>query len=230
MDHPIEIAEPIDSALWKVAYMSNEGFTAADFAIFDLPEFDKRMPALKANITPKLKKLGETMLPDMRQLLGPETYLHVAQHLRRSVNPPVATWCAFARTARGYKPVVHYRVVITREGMRTVCFVEDEADDKGIYAERMQKKARTLAGLAKELPGLVCFDPSPAEGPVVASKMNTAFFKATGELLGKRKLQHLSIGTTMRADDPDVAKMDALADRSIEELEKLLPLYQLGLP
>src|SRR6266511_3600407 len=93
-----------------------KGFTEDDFEIFSLPDFDTRMPALKSRITPKLKELADELLPRLIERTGLELSTHVAQHLRRSVNPAGETWLAFSRSARAYKPFVHLRVAINLSG------------------------------------------------------------------------------------------------------------------
>ena len=101
------------------------GFTEEDFAVFELEEFGERMPSLRALIKPKLMQLGTVLPQALSESVGETLYPHVAQHLRRTVNPPVETWVAFARTKRAYKPSVHLRVGIGRERVRVTVFVED---------------------------------------------------------------------------------------------------------
>ena len=36
--------------------------------------------------------------------------MHVAKHARRSVNPPIDTWVAFAPNKRGYKMLPHFQI------------------------------------------------------------------------------------------------------------------------
>src|SRR5437763_9898733 len=95
-----------------------EGFAPEDFEVFEAPEFSDRMPLLKQRITPKLKLAASALTERMAETLGETLFPHVALHLRRSVNPPIETWAAFARNARAYKPFVHVRVGISVDKVR----------------------------------------------------------------------------------------------------------------
>src|SRR5690242_4931539 len=109
--------------------MAFNGFTEREFDIFDLAEFATRMPAIRAEITPRLKALGEQIAPSLPEITHRELYPQVAQHLRRSVNPPVETWVAFSPAPRGYKPFIHFRVAINGGGLKVVCHLEDDSED-----------------------------------------------------------------------------------------------------
>jgi uncharacterized protein YktB (UPF0637 family) len=134
------------------------GFLPEDFEVFTAPEFTERMPRLKATITPKLKQIAAALTDRMTETLGEKIYPHVALHLRRSVNPPVETWAAFARNARGYKPVVHIRAGISEDKLRVLVFVEDYADDKLLFAENLARNADGLAAWCGHHPTIHAYD------------------------------------------------------------------------
>ena len=83
------------------------------------------MPLIRERIKPKLMAIGEALAETLSETLGDPLSVHVAQHLRRTVNPPVETWAAFAKERRAYKPYVHLRVALSAEKVRVVVFVED---------------------------------------------------------------------------------------------------------
>ena len=95
------------------------------------------MPRLRAQITPKLKEMASIITPRLEEATGLEFYGHVAMHMRRTVNPPVETWAAFCRSPRAYKPFVHTRLAINSNGVKIVLHVEDDADDKQVFAQNL---------------------------------------------------------------------------------------------
>ena len=98
--------------------MSFSGFTPSDFKVFDIPGFKPRMEAIKSRIRPKLEAVGRELLPDVARIGGAPAFAHVAKHARRTVNPPDDTWVAFALDKRGYKKHCHFKVAVSRTGVR----------------------------------------------------------------------------------------------------------------
>ena len=125
--------------------VSDPLFRVSDLEIFQIPAFSDRMTRLRSEISPKLLRLGESLIQPLSKLTGEDLYIHLAKHLRRTVNPPVTTWVAFARTKRAYKPTVHFRVALSGEGLRTTVFVEDYAEDKLKFAEALCSNASEIS-------------------------------------------------------------------------------------
>ena len=125
--------------------MSFTGFTEEAFEVFCSPDLASRMPLLKERITPRLRELGVDLLVPLSKLTKEEMHPHVALHIRRTVNPPEATWVAFGREKRAYKPYVHYRATILPNETRMTCFVEDYADDKLLFADNLTVNAAAIA-------------------------------------------------------------------------------------
>lgn len=124
--------------------MEFQGFRAAHFELFEIPDFAGRMGALRAELRPQLVALGEDLATPLSRLTGLPCFAHPAQHLRRRVNPPVQSWVAFGREKSGYKRWAHYRVAVAADGVRVSVFVEDDADDKPGFAARLGKGAAAL--------------------------------------------------------------------------------------
>ncbi|MFC4778410.1 YktB family protein [Paenibacillus sp. GCM10023252] len=87
-----------------------QGFTKEDFDVFGLEGLPARMAGIQNRIQPKFRAIGELMIHDMTEMTGQEMHLHVAKHLRRTVNPPKDTWLAFAHNKRGYKAHPHFQI------------------------------------------------------------------------------------------------------------------------
>jgi len=210
--------------------MPFNGFTEREFDIFDLQGFDARMPAIRAHVTPKLKALGEMVAPPLREATGMAFYPHVAQHLRRTVNAPEETWVAFSRSLRAYKPFVHMRVAINREGIRIVCHLEDYADDKPTFAAGLRRSADTLAAYLAAHPTIRSDDLLDGKGrPKAGAQLDRAALAGFAERLCRVRGQHASFAIPISRRDPVVASADALVEATVAGMKTLLPIYQLGI-
>ncbi|MDP4086655.1 MAG: DUF1054 domain-containing protein [Bacillota bacterium] len=90
--------------------MDFPGFSNVDFDVFSIDGLDARMAALKEEIRPKLESLGQYYAPTLATLTNDEMFAHVAKHARRTKNPPIDTWVAFANNPRGYKMLPHFQI------------------------------------------------------------------------------------------------------------------------
>jgi len=205
------------------------GFTQSDFDIFDLPDFASRMPALKANITPKLKDLGEELAPRLSEAYGQTLYPHVALHLRRSVNAPVSTWVAFAKEKRAYKPYVHVRAAITGDEFRCLVFVEDYADEKLLFADNLAKNAAQLSSYLKKRPTIKAYAVLDKLGePIKGTGLNRKTLKDFAERMKRVKGQHAIFGIALSRSHPVVQSGPELVDAIVEAMTELKPLYDCG--
>ena len=208
-----------------------EGFTEEDFAIFEAPEFSDRMPLLKAKITPKLKQAATALTERMTETLGETVYPHVALHLRRSVNPPIETWAAFARNARGYKPYVHIRAGISADKFRVLVFVEDYADDKLLFAENLYRNADAIAEMCAHQPTIHGYDIWDDEGqPRHGHNLDGDALRAFAKRMKKVKGQHARFGIPFAKSHPVLASGPELLEAIVEATRQLKPLYDCGRP
>lgn len=208
-----------------------EGFVPEDFAVFEAPEFSQRMPLLKERITPKLKRVATALLERMGNVLDEQIYPHVAQHLRRSVNPPVETWAAFARNARAYKPFVHVRVGVSADQVRTVVFVEDYADDKLLFAKNLARSATGIAAWCLHHPAIHAYDILDAKGePACGRALNARALRAFAERMTRVKGQHARFGIAFASTHPVVANGPECLEAVIEAARQLRPFYDCGRP
>jgi uncharacterized protein YktB (UPF0637 family) len=90
--------------------MDFTGFSNDDFNVFSIDGLNSRMEALKTRLQPKLVELGQFFTPTLSTLTGEEMFAHVAKHARRTKNPPIDTWVAFANNPRGYKMLPHFEI------------------------------------------------------------------------------------------------------------------------
>jgi uncharacterized protein YktB (UPF0637 family) len=206
--------------------MAFNGFTEREFEIFQIPGFEARMPAIRAEVTPKLKALGEHLTPALREASGVEFHPHVAQHLRRTVNPPVETWVAFSPSTRAYKPFTHFRVAINGEGLKIVCHVEEDSEEKAAFAEGLQRNAAVLASYLAAHPEIRV---GVARGELGsgAPPPDAAALAAFGERLERVKAQDATFCIAVERTAP-VATSAALPERALAGMQALLPIYRLG--
>lgn len=90
--------------------MEFRGFTKKDFDTFNIDGLEPRMEAIRERIQPKFKAIGETLAEDISEITDFEMNIHIAQHARRTKNPPNDTWMAFCHDKRGYKKHPHFQI------------------------------------------------------------------------------------------------------------------------
>ena len=120
-------------------------FSQADLEIFAIPEFEERMGAIREQIHPKLKALGEELAEPLGHKVGEPLYPHVAKHARRTVNPPDDTWVAFGPEKRGYKKYPYLGVAVSRFGVHTQVVAKTESWDlRPAMADRLDQARPAL--------------------------------------------------------------------------------------
>lgn len=208
-----------------------EGFAPEDFEVFAAPEFSERMPLLKQRITPKLKLAAAALNARMGEAVEEIVFPHVALHLRRSVNPPIETWAAFARNARAYKPFVHMRMGVSAEKVRVSVFVEDYADDKLLFAKNLARNAAAIAAWCKLHPTIYAYDILDKYGqPCCGRTLTGAALRAFAARMQKVKGQHARFGIALDKSHPVVTNGPELLEAVIEATRQLRPLYDCGKP
>jgi uncharacterized protein YktB (UPF0637 family) len=209
--------------------MGFNGFTEREFEIFDLPGFAIRMPAIRAEITPKLKALGDQIAPALPEVAHRELFPHVAQHLRRTVNPPIETWVAFSPSPRAYKPFVHFRVAINGGGLKVVCHLEEDSEDKPAFADGLQRNAAAIARHLATHTEIHSGDARGKEAMLEAPRpWSEAELATLAERLARLKGQDASFAIRFDPDDPAVASSTALVEATLGAMRTLLPIYRLG--
>ncbi len=205
--------------------MSFEGFHSEDFEIFELEGFAERMGSLRQSVKPKLIALGAELVAPLSKTLGETLYPHVAQHLRRTVNPPVETWVAFAREKRAYKPFVHVRATIREECVRVLVFVEDYADEKEAFANHLMANAEPFSELFAKHPEILAYDIPDANGkPSKGATLTPETLTAFAERLRRVKGQHAVFGIPIPKARAVKAGGD-LPERIVKSVKILKPLY-----
>src|SRR5579871_2894645 len=205
------------------------GFTDSDFQVFEIPGFEARMPVIRAHITPKLKSLGDLLLPRLCEATGLKLYPHVAQHLRRTVNAPEETWVAFAKEKRAYKPFVHYRVAISADEIRVSVFVEDYADEKDAFAANLERNADALARHFARHPALRAYEICDDKGePRRGRALDSATLRAFAQRTQRVKGQHAVFGIPFDKHQAAGWRGPALLEAVTQAAATLKPVYDCG--
>ena len=202
--------------------MEFTGFEPADFELFSIEDFAGRMGAIRAQLKPKLVALGADLNGAIEEVVGLPTHPHVAQHMRRRVNPPAETWVAFARDKRGYKRWTHYRVAVSGQGVRVTVFIEDDADDKTAFGATLARKRNDFAREFGAVPGFRWYTLEPDTG-VKPKNLATA-----GERLQRLKGEKFQAGIPLPRAEALQMRPDEFERWAMEQVTALKPLYQAG--
>lgn len=122
-------------------------FTKKDLEIFQVPGFADRMQLVADTIHPKLAKLGELLQPQLSRLVSHQLYPHVAQHARRTVNPPDETWVAFGPDNKGYKNYVHFALCVGSVGVQARVMAKQECKDRKALSQNLLANVEKLKDL-----------------------------------------------------------------------------------
>lgn len=90
-------------------------FTENSFDVFTIEGLDQRMAAIRSEIQPIFQRFHALIIEEINSTSKFDHNFHIAQHLRRSKNPPESTWCAFGGNSRGYKKYPHLQIMINPE-------------------------------------------------------------------------------------------------------------------
>ena len=208
--------------------MPSPAFVAGGFKIFGVSGFKPRMSEIRARVRPKLNAMGETLAPAVARSLGGEVFVHVAKHARRTVNPPDDTWVAFGPDARGYKKHGHFKVAVSRLGVRFLFEIGPEYAEKRRWASAWKKTAPKVGPALRRMRHLGWFKNEHDDEPVapLADLTPESLAELADELTRTRDGQFV-VGRAVPADE--AARWTAAQYRSaaLETFRALAPLYRL---
>lgn len=206
--------------------MQFTGWEDEDFEVFSVPDFAGRMGAIRATLKPKLIGLAEDLTPRLEALLGLPTFPHVAQHMRRRVNPPAETWVAYARDRKGYKRWTHYRIAVSEGGLRVTVFVEDDADDKAGFGARLQSGAADLlSALGPDAPVLWY---TLGNEPIPQARLSAAELAKAGDALQRLKTVKFQAGVPLPRAAALAMTPAEFEEWALEQMTRLKPVYLAG--
>jgi len=205
------------------------GFQAEAFELFSLPDFASRMEAIRSTLRPTLQALGQDLCGPLEEILGAPLFPHVAQHMRRRVNPPEETWTAFARDRRGYKRWAHCRLAVSGRGVRATFFVEDDADDKPRFGAALAgSAAEILARIGPEAP--VEWYTLGDSGPLPHARVTPATLEELGARLQRLKTLKFQAGVSLPREEALRMAAEQFETWTLGQFRLLKPLYAAALP
>ena len=107
------------------------------------------MEALNDYVRPQLHQL-DLILKNISLHKQVNFYAHVAKHARRSVNPPIDTWVAFAPNKRGYKMLPHFQIGLFRNQLFIMFGIMHEGRNKEEKVKIFDKHFDKLTSLPSD--------------------------------------------------------------------------------
>lgn len=206
--------------------MTFAGFTAEDFDVFTVPGLEPRMEVLIERVRPKLEALGAELAPYVSALCGEEMFVHVAKHARRTVNPPIDTWVAWAANKRGYKALPHFEVGMFESHLFIIFAIIYESPNKSVFADNLKEG---LTGVRTVLPPHFYWSTdhmSPEGTP--HEEMKEQNFEALIDKLKRVKKAEVMCGLRIPREEASGMSGEQLLLKIQETFEMLLPLYRLA--
>lgn len=195
-------------------------FTKKDLEIFEVGNFADRMQLITDTIRPKLAKLGELLQPQLSRTVEHEIYTHVAEHARRTVNPPDETWIAFGPDSKGYKSYVHFALCVGAIGVQARVMAKQECRNRKEFGKNLVTYVEKL----KELKGnKEMADYSKRVGSERPIGINNwvEFLTDTGKRLQATQTSILDIGINLPLSGD-------LSSHAIQAFNRLAPFYFLS--
>ncbi len=209
--------------------MAFTGFTVADFKVFDLQGFQALMAAIRGRIRPKLEAFGEELVAAVARATGREAYAHVAKHARRTVNPPSDTWVAFGPDRRGYKKGCHFKVAISRRGLRFLFEAGPEYAEKKKWEAAWKKQAPKLIPALKNAKGLAWFKNEHDEEPVaLLADLSTEEIVRLADDLTRTRDSQFVVGRRVAESEVVKWEPDEYTKAAGATFQALAPLYRFG--
>lgn len=206
--------------------MTVTGFTDKDFEVFSVPGLEARMEVLIERVRPKLETLGAEIAPYVSALAGEEMFVHVAKHARRTVNPPIDTWVAWAASKRGYKALPHFQVGMFGTHLFIIFAVIYESPNKTLFASNLEAK---LKKTAKALPKSFYWSTDHMNlAGTPHQDMNEQEFASLIHKLKQVKKSEVLCGLQIPREEAVKLDGDELVKKVQETFETLLPLYKLA--
>ncbi|WP_054710035.1 DUF1054 domain-containing protein [Bacillus sp. JCM 19041] len=203
--------------------MDIKGFTQSDFATFTIDGLEPRMEAIRSNIQPKFQLIGEELKEELASMLGTEMFLHIAQHARRTTNPPKDTWLAVAGNKRGYKKHPHFQVGLFDDHLFVwLAFIYELPGKEDIARLFLEEKQQVMETIPNNY--VVSLDHTKKQ----AFKMSDLDLNASLERFRDVKKAEWLVGQQFSSNSATVQNGPALMEEIKKTVHTLLPLYHLS--
>lgn len=199
-------------------------FTQEDFNIFTIEGLEQRMVGIRNKIQPKFKIIGNNLSKDLSLLIDDNPLpVHIAQHLRRTKNPPQDTWCAIGGDKRGYKKYPHFQLGLYQSHVFIwLAFIDNPQFEKEI-AQNFIDNYSAIQNLPSDY--VISFDHTK-EGVVPINKSDLS--NGLKRWRDIKKVEFL-VGRQLSATSPLVKDPQAFYNYILETYRLLVPLYKQAL-
>ncbi|MFW3611263.1 YktB family protein [Staphylococcus caprae] len=203
--------------------MTKYTFAPKDFKAFDVEGLENRMEALNEHVRPQLNQLGDYFADYFSSQTGEEFYPHVAKHARRSVNPPVDTWVAFAPNKRGYKMLPHFQIGLFRDQLFIMFGVMHEAKNKAEQMKIFKKHFDKIKALPNDYS--LCLDHMKPEKTLIKEMSEDDLKKAIDRAINVKKGEFF-VARAIEPSDKRLKSDKAFLQFVEETFDQFLKFYQ----
>lgn len=201
-----------------------EGFTQTDFDTFHIEGLEARMEAIRSRIQPKFQAIGETLTGNIAAHAGNEMFVHIAQHARRTVNPPKDTWMAFCHNKRGYKKHPHFQIGLFDDRVFVwFALIYELPNKQGMAKQFLKNESELLNIIPRDY--VISDDHMHKEAVAMNDLDETSFRKLLVRFRDVKKAEFL-VGKHFEMNDPLLADGQAFLGRVEEIYTTLMPLYR----
>ncbi|GGK04201.1 UPF0637 protein [Lentibacillus kapialis] len=204
--------------------MEFTGFLEQDFNVFTIDGLKERMEAIRETIQPKFKAIGEELSGDISNMTGNDMYVHIAQHARRTKNPPNDTWMAFCHNKRGYKKHPHFQIGMWDDHLfMWLAYIYEMPHKQEVASSFLNH----LDDIHETLPGsyVISLDHTKKDA---ASLSEIDLKQALTRVQNVKKAEFL-VGRYFKPDDPRLSNGEAFLNEAKHTFETLTPLYKLSM-
>lgn len=196
-------------------------FTEESFKVFEVAGLDQRMAKIRKEIQPTFQQLNEVFQQVLEPLLAEKLFIHIAQHRRRTTNPPENTWSALSRQKRGYKMEPHFQLGIWPDYVFMWLSCIDQPKNEQAIAQSLLDNQKLFTALS---PDFVLSGDHTKPNIMELSPENT-------EKLLKRfrdvKKGEFQVGRIIKKDDPLWQDSEAAQAYMVDTYKQLVPIYQM---
>ncbi|ALX47345.1 YktB family protein [Lentibacillus amyloliquefaciens] len=204
--------------------MSFNGFTEKDFNTLTIDGLEARMEAIRRNIQPKFKAIGDELSESLSDLTGNDMHVHIAQHARRTKNPPNDTWMAFCHNKRGYKKHPHFQIGLFDDHLFMWLAFIYELPDKSAIADSFLNH---MDDIQESIPAhyVISLDHTKKDA---TSLSEIGLEKALTRFKDVKKAEFL-IGRHFHPNDSILQDGQEFIEEAKTTFEKLTPLYKISM-
>lgn len=203
--------------------MTKYTFKPADFKSFTVQGLDARMEALQSNVRPQLTALGDYFTAYLTTKTGETFFAHVAKHARRSVNPPIDTWVAFATNKRGYKMQPHFQIGLFENQLFVMFGMMHEDKNKAEHVRIFETQFDDLKNLPDDF--RLCLDHYTEEKPRIKDYSDEDLQKAIDRVKNVKKGEFF-VARTLEPSDKRLKTDKAFIAYLEETFDHMLKFFQ----